>query len=70
MSEPQAARPVPAPPTAVAAPPAALQRIEQAVTSLAGLDDRPLDEHPEAYEGVHRVLREALSDIQGSDIKG
>ena len=42
----------------------AVQRIEDAVTGLAGLEERPLDEHPAAYESVHRVLREALSDLE------
>lgn len=30
---------------------------------LAGLDDRPLDEHLPAYDGVHRLLQGALSRL-------
>jgi len=30
---------------------------------LAGLSERPVDEHPDVYEAVHRRLGDTLSDV-------
>lgn len=35
--------------------------VDEALTSLDGLDSRPVDEHPAAFEAVHDALRAVLS---------
>ena len=37
--------------------------VDAAVAGLAGLGDRPVSEHPEVYERVHRDLQAAMSSI-------
>ena len=39
-------------------------RIAEALQRLNDLGDRPVEEHVDAYEDVHRVLAETLSDAQ------
>ncbi len=36
-------------------------QIGGALAQLDGLDDRPLEEHVAAYDGVHRALQDALA---------
>jgi hypothetical protein len=43
-----------------AAPGAAV--VEEVLASLAGLEERPLEEHVSVFEAAHDRLREALSD--------
>ena len=50
--------PVPGPPPRPADP---LDAVQQAVSALDGLADRPLGEHVEAYERVHAALSDALA---------
>jgi hypothetical protein len=50
--------PMPGPPPRPADP---LVAVEQAVSALDGLGDRPLGEHVEAYERVHAALSDALA---------
>jgi hypothetical protein len=38
-----------------------LYAVQQAVSALDGLADRPLGEHVEAYERVHTALSDALA---------
>ncbi len=44
-------------------------RIAEAVDRLRGLADRPAEEHVEVYEAVHRVLHEALADVERRDLE-
>lgn len=37
----------------------------QVAEALAGLDDRPLAEHVEVFDGVHRTLQDALASLDG-----
>ena len=37
-------------------------RVDAALAALEGLPERPVDEHPEVYESVHRQLQAALAD--------
>ncbi len=50
--------PVPGPPTA--GTPAG---VEQALSRLAELDGRGLPEHVEVFDGVHRLLQDALATL-------
>lgn len=50
--------PMPGPPPRPADP---LDAVQQAVSALDGLADRPLGEHVEAYERVHTALSDALA---------
>ncbi|TQM37151.1 hypothetical protein [Pseudonocardia cypriaca] len=50
--------PMPGPPPRTADP---LDAVQQAVSALEGLADRPLGEHVEAYERVHTALSDALA---------
>ncbi|HEX4397908.1 MAG TPA: hypothetical protein VH136_09750 [Trebonia sp.] len=38
-------------------------RVDEAVADLAGVDDLPLDDRPEALEAVHDRLREILGEL-------
>jgi hypothetical protein len=38
------------------------QVVEEVLASLAGLEERPLDEHVGVFESAHERLRGALSD--------
>lgn len=52
--------PVPGPPSApVAVPPA----VAEALQALAGVTDRPLEEHVDVFDAVHRRLQDALAAL-------
>lgn len=53
----------PGPATPATASPRADSRVSQAIALLDGLADRPLAEHPDAYQQVHEALQGALADI-------
>lgn len=36
--------------------------VDEALTSLDSLGDRPVEEHPVVFESVHEALRAVLSD--------
>ena len=38
-------------------------RVDAAVAELESLPDRPVEEHPAVYEGVHQQLQAALADV-------
>lgn len=38
-------------------------RVDEVVAGLAGLGDRPLEEHPPVLEAVHDKLREILGEL-------
>jgi len=38
---------------------------QQVAEALASLDDRPLAEHVEVFDGVHRTLQDALASLDG-----
>lgn len=38
-------------------------RVEEAFARLAVLDERPVEEHAEVYDEVHRLLQGALGDL-------
>jgi hypothetical protein len=42
------------------------ERIDAAVARTAALEARPVGEHVEVYDAVHRILRDALADPAGS----
>ena len=37
--------------------------VEEALAVLDGLDERPLGEHVEAFDAVHRALQDALATL-------
>ena len=37
--------------------------VEQALAALQTLDERPLGEHVEVYDTVHRALQDALASL-------
>jgi len=39
--------------------------LDQVSEALAGLDDRPLPDHVEVFDGVHRTLQDALASLDG-----
>jgi hypothetical protein len=41
----------------------ACPRVEEALARLATLDARPVEEHPPVYDAVHRLLQDALADL-------
>lgn len=43
----------------------ARQLVEQAVQALAQTRDRPVAEHVEVLDGVHRALQDALAALDG-----
>ena len=56
--------PVPGPPSGPV--PAAGTVVTQALERLAELDGRPVDEHVEVFEEVHRLLQTALTGVDGA----
>jgi hypothetical protein len=40
-------------------------RVDQALTRLAELDDRPVHDHAAVVEEVHRALQDALAEDEG-----
>ena len=44
-------------------PPTAHPRVVSATEELDSLDQRPLHEHPDAYEQVHAHLSDALASV-------
>jgi hypothetical protein len=44
----------------------AQQHVELALRRLADLAELPVAQHVEAYDRVHRVLQEALAELDGS----
>jgi len=40
--------------------------VDEALQTLAGLRERPVDEHPAVYESVHGALRAVLNGDQGA----
>jgi hypothetical protein len=51
--------PVPGPPAAAA------PELEDVSRRLDELDERPLSEHPDVFEGIHRTLHDTLSRAAG-----
>ena len=43
--------------------PAPAPDVAQALRSLEGLHDRPLDEHVERFDALHRALQDALETL-------
>lgn len=41
-------------------------RVEEAVARLAALDERPVEEHADVYDEVHRLLQRILGDLAHS----
>ena len=37
--------------------------VNEALGLLEGLDDRPVSEHVEVFDGVHRALQDALATL-------
>lgn len=40
--------------------------VDEALSALEGLEERPVDEHPAVYESVHGALRAVLTGDQGA----
>ena len=40
--------------------------VDEALTALEGLEERPVDEHPAVFESVHGALRSVLNGDQGA----
>jgi len=40
--------------------------VDEALTVLEGLEERPVDEHPAVFESVHGALRSVLNGDQGA----
>lgn len=40
-------------------------RVDEAMTTLDGLDSRPLADHVEAFDAVHQALQDALATVDG-----
>lgn len=59
MSEPTEGGPEPVRPVERTGEP----RVDSALDRLDGLDDAPLTEHVAAYDEVHRLLQDALADV-------
>ena len=53
--------PVPGPPAPAAGP-----VVRQALERLAELDERPVDEHVQVFDDVHRLLQTALTGVDGA----
>ena len=51
--------PVPGPPTA----PDPLPLVADALRTLDGLEQRPVHEHVELFDGLHRTLQDALATL-------
>ena len=51
--------PVPGPPAA----PDPLPQVADALRTLDGLEQRPVHEHVELFDGLHRTLQDALATL-------
>jgi hypothetical protein len=40
--------------------------VEEALALLDGLDSRPVSEHVEVFDTVHRALQDALASLDGA----
>lgn len=40
--------------------------LAQVADALGGLDDRPVQEHVEVFDAVHRSLQDALASLDGA----
>jgi hypothetical protein len=47
---------------ATAPAPTGIDSVDSVLDLVAGLADRPLEEHPAVFESAHRSLRSALDD--------
>ena len=54
--------PVPGPPSTAAVGPV----VRQALERLAELDERPVDQHVQVFDDVHRLLQTALTGVDGA----
>ena len=43
-----------------------VEEVDDVLTSLQGLDDRPVEEHPAVFESAHEQLRQALDGPAGA----
>jgi len=41
------------------------ERVDEAVSALAGLEDRPVAEHVGVFGEVHRLLQDTLASVDG-----
>jgi hypothetical protein len=41
-------------------------RLADALAPLAGLAERPIEQHPDVFQEIHSTLQGALADIDGS----
>ena len=53
---------VPGPPPASAPAP----QVAEALRALHGLEPRPVHEHVELFDGLHRALQDALATLDGA----
>jgi hypothetical protein len=51
--------PLPGPPAGQATTP----RVDEALRALADLHERPVHEHVELFDGLHRTLQDALATL-------
>ena len=42
------------------------ERVEQALAALDGLEELPVAEHVDVFDGVHRALQDALASLDGA----
>ncbi len=52
--------PVPGPPPAA---PGSVPQVTEALLALDGLAERPVHEHVELFDGLHRTLQDALATL-------
>jgi hypothetical protein len=43
-----------------------VEEVDDVISSLEGLDERPVEEHPAVFERAHERLRQALDSPAGS----
>jgi hypothetical protein len=43
-----------------------VEEVDEVLTSLDGLDERPVEEHPAVFEHAHERLRQALDGPSGA----
>ena len=48
------------------APGSAREAVDEALARLQALPERPVSEHVSIYEDVHRLLQDALADVDGA----
>ena len=48
------------------APGSAREAVDEALSRLQQLSERPVTEHVAIYEDVHRLLQDALADVDGA----